>query len=411
MLKERDCQRLVQERVRAAEHTRIRNALDNVSSCVLMADTERNIVHLDNTLQERFDNAEADMRNELPDFDTGKPRGASIDGFHQRSAEVAVEKDIDGVDDKQGFFRELGYGIDRLIGVVESAFNDIADVMDSVAHGDLTRPVSRAYQGTYGQVEQSINSTIARLEEINLELCGSSDVIANAAGGISSGNANLCQRAEQNAASLEAAAASMQQLTSTVRNNADNAQQANQIPTAARQLAQQGGAVVGRAVEATAEIDTSSHRIAEILGVIDEIAFQTNLLALNASVEAARAGDQGRGFAVVANEVRNLVSRSTQAAKAIEELIIDSSQKVQSGSRLVNESGDTLEEVIGGVKRVADIIAEITAASAEPSAGIDQINQAVTSMDEAAQPAGWLSMSAGQAQQPRFDADGEWEEC
>ena len=177
----------------------------------------------------------------------------------------------------------------------------------------------------------------------------------------------------------------MEELTSTVRNNADNARQANQVAGNASQLATTGGEVVGRAVTAMQQINDSSEHIAEIIGVIDEIAFQTNLLALNASVEAARAGEQGRGFAVVATEVRNLASRSAEAAKEIKELIQDSVSKVKAGSELVDESGSTLEEIVQGVKKVGDIIAEIAAASEEQSAGIDQVNRAVTSMDEVTQ--------------------------
>ena len=177
----------------------------------------------------------------------------------------------------------------------------------------------------------------------------------------------------------------MEELTSTVRNNADNARQADQVAGNASQLATRGGEVVSRAVGAMREINESSAKIAEIIGVIDEIAFQTNLLALNASVEAARAGEQGRGFAVVATEVRNLASRSAEAAKEIKELIQDSVSKVQVGSELVDESGNTLEEIVVAVKKVGDIIAEIAAASAEQSAGIEQVNRAVTSMDEVTQ--------------------------
>jgi methyl-accepting chemotaxis protein len=177
----------------------------------------------------------------------------------------------------------------------------------------------------------------------------------------------------------------MEELTSTVRNNADNAQEANRVAANARQLAEKGGDVVSRAVTAMEQINTSSNKIAEIIGVIDEIAFQTNLLALNASVEAARAGEQGRGFAVVATEVRNLASRSAGAAKEIKDLINDSVNKVHAGAELVNESGETLEEIVSGVKKVGDIVAEIAAASAEQASGIDQVNQAITSMDEMTQ--------------------------
>ncbi len=177
----------------------------------------------------------------------------------------------------------------------------------------------------------------------------------------------------------------MEELTSTVRNNADNAQQANQVATSARGMAEKGGEVVGRAVSAMQQINASSTKIAEIIGVIDEIAFQTNLLALNASVEAARAGEQGRGFAVVATEVRNLASRSADAAKEIKDLINDSVSKVHAGAELVNESGETLQEIVTGVKKVGDIVAEIAAASAEQASGIDQVNQAITTMDEMTQ--------------------------
>jgi methyl-accepting chemotaxis protein len=177
----------------------------------------------------------------------------------------------------------------------------------------------------------------------------------------------------------------MEQMTSTVKQNADNAGEANQLALAARDQAEQGGAVVTQAVSAMRDINDSSRRIADITGVIDEIAFQTNLLALNAAVEAARAGEQGRGFAVVASEVRVLAGRSATAAKEIKDLIQDSVRKVQGGSLLVTQSGKTLEEIVASVKKVSDIVAEIAAASREQSTGIDQVNRAVTQMDEITQ--------------------------
>jgi methyl-accepting chemotaxis protein len=202
---------------------------------------------------------------------------------------------------------------------------------------------------------------------------------------ISQGNTNLSSRTEEQAASLEQTASSMEEMTQTVRQNADNAAQANQLALAARDQAEQGGQVVGKAVQAMSGINASARQIADIIGVIDEIAFQTNLLALNAAVEAARAGEQGRGFAVVASEVRSLAGRSATAAKEIKELIQDSVRKVEDGSVLVTQSGSTLEKIVASVKKVSDIVAEIAAASREQSSGIEQVNRAVMQMDELTQ--------------------------
>jgi methyl-accepting chemotaxis protein len=198
-------------------------------------------------------------------------------------------------------------------------------------------------------------------------------------------NQDLSRRTEAQASSLEETASSMEEMTATVQQNADNARKASQLAVSAREQAQDGGQVVDRAVDAMRAISESSKKIADIIGVIDEIAFQTNLLALNAAVEAARAGDQGRGFAVVASEVRNLAQRSAGAAKEIKALIQDSLDKVDDGSNLVNQSGSQLQEIVNSVKKVSDIIAEIAAASEEQSAGIGQVNQAVAEMDHGTQ--------------------------
>jgi len=299
-----------------------------------------------------------------------------------KSGDLTQRIDLHG---KQDFFKQLGTGINELIDGVDNVFADIASAMRNVADGNLTQPIERDYIGTFGDVRNSVNDTIENLEQIVIELREAADVISTASTEISSGNNNLSARTEQQASSLEETASSMEELTSTVRNNADNAQQANKLAASARQTAEHGGDVVSRAIQAMDAINKSSNKIAEIIGVIDEIAFQTNLLALNASVEAARAGEQGRGFAVVATEVRNLAGRSATAAKEIKELIQDSVGKVKSGAELVNESGTTLSEIVTSVKKVGDIISEIAAASQEQSAGIDQVNQAVTSMDEVTQ--------------------------
>ncbi|MCP5422000.1 MAG: PAS domain-containing protein [Chromatiaceae bacterium] len=290
-----------------------------------------------------------------------------------------------GMDGKAGFFRHLAIGFNALLDDLESIFQGLSDSLSAMAKGDLSRPLIGAYQGEFGRIRDNLNDTLTHISNTVSELREATDSVNVASNEISAGNSNLSSRTEQQASSLEETAASMEQLTSTVRNNADNAQQANQVATNARQLAEKGGEVVNRAVMAMDQINTSSNKIAEIIGVIDEIAFQTNLLALNASVEAARAGEQGRGFAVVATEVRNLASRSAAAAKEIKDLISDSVSKVQAGAELVNESGGTLEEIVSGVKKVGDIVAEIAAASSEQAAGIDQVNQAITSMDEMTQ--------------------------
>jgi methyl-accepting chemotaxis protein len=220
---------------------------------------------------------------------------------------------------------------------------------------------------------------------------------------ISSGNANLSGRTEQQSSSLEETASSMEEMTTTVKQNADNAGQANQLATAARDQAEKGGSVVGKAVRAMAGINDSSKKIADIIGVIDEIAFQTNLLALNAAVEAARAGEQGRGFAVVASEVRSLAGRSATAAKEIKDLIQDSVKKVEDGSVLVAQSGQTLEQIVSSVKKVSDIIAEIAAASREQSSGIEQVNRAVMQMDEMTQQNAALVEEASASSQAMAD--------
>ena len=231
------------------------------------------------------------------------------------------------------------------------------------------------------------------ISEINTR----ANTVLNAAREITQGNTSLSQRTEEQAASLQQTSSSMDEMTSTVRQNANNAHRANQLSSGASDQAEKGRVVVGNAVASMEEITASSKKIADIISVIDEIAFQTNLLALNAAVEAARAGEQGRGFAVVASEVRNLAGRSATAAKEIKELIEDSVAKVDEGSKLVNESGQTLEQIRGSVKEVSEIIAEIAAASEEQSTGIEQVNRAVSQMDEMTQQNATLVQQAASA--------------
>ncbi|MGH8323123.1 MAG: methyl-accepting chemotaxis protein, partial [Steroidobacteraceae bacterium] len=228
------------------------------------------------------------------------------------------------------------------------------------------------------QLADNITATVSSVKSAAAE-------IHRGAQELSAGNSNLSLRTEEQAASLEETASSMEEMTTTVKQNADNAGQANQLALAACEQAEQGGMVVGQAVQAMSGINDSARKIADIIGVIDDIAFQTNLLALNAAVEAARAGEQGRGFAVVASEVRNLAGRSATAAKEIKDLIEDSVQKVSDGSLLVTRSGQTLEQIVASVKKVSDIVAEIAAASREQSLGIEQVGRAVMQMDQLTQ--------------------------
>ncbi len=259
------------------------------------------------------------------------------------------------------------------------------EVMGAVADGDLTHTIDGDFPGELNLLQDATNRSIENLSGLITQIRGSAASMSTSANEVALANQDLSRRTESQASSLEETASSMEEMTATVQQNADNARKASQLAVSAREQAQDGGQVVDRAVDAMRAISESSKKIADIIGVIDEIAFQTNLLALNAAVEAARAGDQGRGFAVVASEVRNLAQRSAGAAKEIKALIQDSLDKVDDGSNLVNQSGSQLQEIVNSVKKVSDIIAEIAAASEEQSAGIGQVNQAVAEMDHGTQ--------------------------
>ncbi|MBS63751.1 methyl-accepting chemotaxis protein [Salinisphaera sp.] len=258
-------------------------------------------------------------------------------------------------------------------------------LVDAIAQGRLSNDVHNPYKDEFGSMLAGLKNMQAKLSEIVSNVRQGSESVSVGAGQIASGNDELSSRTQEQAANLEETAASMEQMTSTVKQNADNAAQADQLARGVRTQASEGGEVVARAVAAMQEIDASSRKISEIVGLIDDIAFQTNLLALNASVEAARAGEQGRGFAVVASEVRNLASRSAAAAKDIKSLVEDSAAKVADGSAQVALSGKTLDGIVESVHKVGDIIAEIAAASSEQSSGIEQVNLAVSQMDSMTQ--------------------------
>ncbi|MBW8362924.1 MAG: Tar ligand binding domain-containing protein, partial [Rhizobium sp.] len=268
----------------------------------------------------------------------------------------------------------IGYWLIRMI---SRSLNEALRLAESVAAGDLTQTIEVRSNDEIGQLLQALKNMNASLVTIVGQVRHGTETIAVASREIASGNADLSSRTESQASSLEETASSMEELTSTVNQNAETARQANQLVVSTADVAAKGGQVVGQVVDTMASIKDSSRKIADIIGVIDGIAFQTNILALNAAVEAARAGEQGRGFAVVASEVRNLAQRSAGAAKEIKSLIEDSVGKVDAGGKLVDEAGKTMDEIVTSVKRVTDIMSEIAAASQEQSAGIEQVNQAV----------------------------------
>ena len=258
----------------------------------------------------------------------------------------------------------------------------IAAGLKSLAEGDLTFRIDQNFTGTYQQIKHDFNVAAERLQETIQVIADAAREVAGAAKEISDGATDLSQRTEEQSASLEETTASMEEISSAVKHNADNAQHGNQITAETREIAGRGSAVVTKTIKSMADIEESSRKIGDIIGVIDEIARQTNLLALNAAVEAARAGDVGRGFAVVATEVRSLAQRSSQAAKDIKILITNSASQVQEGVALANQAGTVLDEVVASIKKSADVVADIAQASAEQATGLEQINKALAQMDD-----------------------------
>jgi len=320
--------------------------------------------------------------------DDVKARMLAVNGEIKNLVDAAVAGDFSQRGDTARFefvYREMIGGLNELMESADRGLAEVGELLAAVAEGDLTRSADDTLPGQFGELARNANGTVRQLAQVVGEIRQGSDAISSAASEISAGNNDLSQRTEQQAASLEETASSMEELTSTVRQNADNARQANQLAIGAADVAEQGGQVVGKVVHTMSAINESSRKINDIIGVIDGIAFQTNILALNAAVEAARAGEQGRGFAVVASEVRSLAQRSANAAKEIKQLITDSVGKVEEGSQLVDQAGKTMDEIVSSVKRVTDIIADISAASQEQSSGIEQVNQAVLQMDEGTQ--------------------------
>lgn len=329
----------------------------------------------------------------------GERLGTAVE-WQDRTGEVAAEQEVarlvaaaaDGdfgsrldLAGKQGFFLQLAEGLNNLMAVTQAGLSDVERVINAIARGILTERIENEYKGTFGQLKDDTNTTVERLREVVGQIKDASEAINSAAQEIAMGNSDLSHRTEEQASSLEETASSMEELNSTVRQNASNAHQARQLTTQSNEVAQRGGAMVKQVVQTMDAIQASSRRIADIIGVIDSIAFQTNILALNAAVEAARAGELGRGFAVVAAEVRNLAQRSATAAKEIKSLIAESVGQVEGGAVLVANAGKTMEDVVTSFGKVAKLVAEIADASGEQSNGIEQVTKAVAQMDEVTQ--------------------------
>jgi methyl-accepting chemotaxis protein len=432
------------------ENARLKEALENVSANVMVADADRNIVYMNPAVYSTLKHAESAIQSVLPQFNTNKLIGESIDQFHQnpnhqrniidtltqehianievggrnmelrvnpinndagerigtvvewfdRTNEIAIQQEVDGIvnaaragdlsqraslEGKEGFFKELSEGLNGILENTDNFISDMGSLFESMAEGNLSQTLPSTYQGDFDGITTNANATLNKLCSVLGDIMKISSSVNDSASEISQGSVDLSNRTESQASSLEETAASMEEITSTVKESKKNSEDANRDSIDAKIKAESGGQVVKQAVDAMKEISESSNKINDIISVIDEIAFQTNLLALNAAVEAARAGEHGRGFAVVAGEVRTLSQRSATAAKEIKDLIRDSVNKVDSGSTLVNQTGETLTQIVHSVEQVGRRIDSVNVAAKEQSNGIGQINQAIAQMDEMTQ--------------------------
>jgi methyl-accepting chemotaxis protein len=397
-------QQIETERALAAQNARVRQALDKVSTGVVLADADHRVIYANEAAQAMFSRCAARIRHELPAFDpnlTGQavyelskaPREQRqmIESLHSSDMQdiqlggytfhVVTNPVVNDAGERLGTVQEW---TDRSPEVAVQA--ELQNMLGATLQGDLSQRIELAGKsGFFQRISHGVNELAENLTTVVSSAKSAAAEFFRGADEISEGNTNLSRRTEAQAASLEETASSMEELTSTVKQNGDNSAQANKYAIQARDLADKGGRVVIEAIRAMETLSEASKRIAEIISVVDETAFQTNLLALNAAVEAARAGEHGRGFAVVASEVRNLAGRSAASAKQIRALIQDSVARVDHGSALVAESGQTLQEIVRAVKKLADLVAEIDAAGREQTGGIEQINLAITQLDQATQ--------------------------
>jgi methyl-accepting chemotaxis protein len=438
-------ERTEQDQAVAAENLRIRTALDFVNRNVRIADADGNVIYANATMMKTLTDIEADVRTSVPQFSVARILGSNVSAlcnnpafvrkseahgtgqrselvigqrtfevittpiqgesgqrigivaeWTERTEEISVEREVEDmiaaavsgdfthrikVDDKAGFFKTLAVSMNELVAVVASGLEDTARVLNAISRGVLTEKIERDYAGTFGQLKNDTNTTVDKLREVIGRIKESTEAINTAAREIAAGNSDLSSRTEEQASSLEETASSMEELNATVKQNAESALKANDLGRQSNEAVMRGAETVKRVVLTMSDIQGSSRKIADIIGVIDSIAFQTNILALNAAVEAARAGEQGRGFAVVASEVRTLAQRSAQAAKEIKGLIADSVERVDGGAKLVAEAGETMEQVVDSFRQVTGLVTDIASASQEQASGISQVTQAVSQMD------------------------------
>jgi methyl-accepting chemotaxis protein len=427
----------------ADETSAIANALDAASSAVMMTGREHRIAYVNRAMRALLQAAEPALAEAVPGFAAADAVGFDFERFHamaalknrpveiektwagrtfllelspwfdedgayrgsvvtwtERTAELAVQREVQAIvsaaaagdlsgalslEGKQGFLRDLAASVNELLGATREGVAEVQGVLAALAEGNLAQRSTAELRGVFAQMRDDANGSADKLSEVIAAIRDAAESITTASSEIAAGNQDLSNRTEQQAASLEETASSMEELTATVKQNAESAKQAAELAGGAAKVAAEGGGLVEDVIATMKQIQASSKKIGDIIGTINGIAFQTNILAINAAVEAARAGEAGRGFSVVASEVRSLAQRTADASKQIRGIIEESNQRIGAGAALAGKAGQTMQGVVGSVKRVTDLIGEISAASIEQSQGIEQVNHTITQIDEATQ--------------------------